>query len=166
MRRYFLRLANAAKKPLVSLPRSVTMPVHRPGGEIGRHKRLKISRQQWRTGSIPVSGTMTFTRRSLFHPASFPAFRRHVHFPHSTGCRIFNGKISRSIATSSSVFFLSSKTALGYCYMAITVFTSYIIESIFHLSGNSLVHVTNVTYFSSRFIRNLGNRSRLPAIGG
>ena len=28
-----------------------------PGGEIGRHKGLKIPRQQWRTGSIPVPGT-------------------------------------------------------------------------------------------------------------
>jgi len=27
------------------------------GGGIGRHKRLKISRSQGRTGSIPVSGT-------------------------------------------------------------------------------------------------------------
>ena len=29
-----------------------------PDGEIGRHKRFKISRQKWRTGSIPVPGTM------------------------------------------------------------------------------------------------------------
>ena len=28
-----------------------------PGGEIGRHKGLKIPRQKWRTGSIPVPGT-------------------------------------------------------------------------------------------------------------
>jgi hypothetical protein len=29
----------------------------RPDGEIGRHKGLKIPRQRWRTGSIPVPGT-------------------------------------------------------------------------------------------------------------
>ena len=28
-----------------------------PGGEIGRHKRLKISRSQGRAGSIPAPGT-------------------------------------------------------------------------------------------------------------
>jgi len=29
-----------------------------PGGEIGRHKRLKISRSQGRAGSIPAPGTI------------------------------------------------------------------------------------------------------------
>jgi hypothetical protein len=29
-----------------------------PGGEIGRHRRLKISRQKCCTGSIPVPGTI------------------------------------------------------------------------------------------------------------
>ena len=34
----------------------------RPDGEIGRHKGLKIPRQRWRTGSIPVPGTiLTFS---------------------------------------------------------------------------------------------------------
>ena len=33
-----------------------------PGGETGRHPRLKISCQKWRTGSIPVPGT-----RNLLH---------------------------------------------------------------------------------------------------
>ncbi len=35
------------------------------GGEIGRHKRLKISRQKWRTGSIPVPGTTKYTSYNL-----------------------------------------------------------------------------------------------------
>ena len=34
------------------------LSINRLGGEIGRHKRLKISRQKWRTGSIPVPGTI------------------------------------------------------------------------------------------------------------
>ena len=29
-----------------------------PGGGIGRHKGLKIPRQQWRAGSSPAPGTM------------------------------------------------------------------------------------------------------------
>ena len=33
------------------------IPPYRPDGEIGRHKRLKISRLNGRTGSIPVPGT-------------------------------------------------------------------------------------------------------------
>ena len=35
---------------------------YRPNGEIGRRRRLKISRQQWRAGSSPASGT-------IFHAA-------------------------------------------------------------------------------------------------
>jgi hypothetical protein len=31
--------------------------IARPGGEIGRHKRLKISRLYGRAGSIPAPGT-------------------------------------------------------------------------------------------------------------
>ena len=31
-----------------------------PGGGIGRHKGLKIPRQQWRAGSSPAPGTIIF----------------------------------------------------------------------------------------------------------
>ena len=38
-----------------------------PGGEIGRHKGLKIPRLYGCTGSIPVPGTNWLIQRSLFH---------------------------------------------------------------------------------------------------
>ena len=31
-----------------------------PGGGIGRHKGLKIPRQQWRAGSSPAPGTTSY----------------------------------------------------------------------------------------------------------
>ena len=34
--------------------------ITRPGGEIGRHKRLKISRLYGRAGSIPAPGTRKY----------------------------------------------------------------------------------------------------------
>ena len=37
-----------------------------PGGGIGRHKGLKIPRQQWRAGSSPAPGTIT----SIYYLAS------------------------------------------------------------------------------------------------
>jgi hypothetical protein len=44
----------------------------RPGGEIGRHKGLKIPRPQGHTGSIPVPGTTSFSRFSLYSPVPNP----------------------------------------------------------------------------------------------
>ena len=45
----------------------------RPDGEIGRHKRLKISRPQGRAGSIPARGTNIAFNTLPFSPF-FPAY--------------------------------------------------------------------------------------------
>ena len=117
MLRLIFTPADTAKKPLVSPPRSVTMPVHRPGGEIGRHKRLKISRQQWRTGSIPVSGTMTSAPRSSFFPCFIPFPFRLLDVTYISLIRQVAGflkkKSPESIAPSSPVFFRSPQKRTG-----------------------------------------------------
>jgi hypothetical protein len=43
-----------------------------PGGETGRHPRLKISCQKWRTGSIPVPGTISKYQDVRRRPTSTP----------------------------------------------------------------------------------------------
>ena len=54
----FLQMANQNR---LKSDRIRTAPssaiISRPGGEIGRHKRLKISRLYGRAGSIPAPGT-------------------------------------------------------------------------------------------------------------
>ena len=47
IRRYSDRIRSATNSVVIT----------RPGGEIGRHKRLKISRLYGRAGSIPAPGT-------------------------------------------------------------------------------------------------------------
>ena len=54
----FLQMANQNRLKsdrIRTAPSSAT--ISRPGGEIGRHKRLKISRLYGRAGSIPAPGT-------------------------------------------------------------------------------------------------------------
>ena len=43
---------------IVSVAIAAKAPIHCPDGEIGRRKRLKISRRQLRAGSSPAPGTM------------------------------------------------------------------------------------------------------------
>ncbi len=43
---------------IITLAKRILVPYKRRCGGIGRRKGLKIPRQQCRTGSIPVSGTM------------------------------------------------------------------------------------------------------------
>ena len=42
-------------------------PFMRPGGGIGRHKGLKIPRQQWRAGSSPAPGTSSDIDNYVFN---------------------------------------------------------------------------------------------------
>ena len=55
-------LAQWTHNPLVTGSSPVGPTKYCPDGEIGRHKRLKISRSNRRAGSIPAPGTINFGR--------------------------------------------------------------------------------------------------------
>jgi hypothetical protein len=53
--------------------------ISRPGGEIGRHKRLKISRLYGRAGSIPAPGTKYLSKNTILLGNIHKAYRAFIY---------------------------------------------------------------------------------------
>ena len=74
-----------------------------PGGGIGRHKGLKIPRQQWRAGSSPAPGTTTFSISVIYINIQ----KLILYFLHMIKCLAKSTKLCRQISQLDSVVIIS-----------------------------------------------------------